>query len=1767
MSLEKFIRLSDRLVEFEAELNDKDALFSSPYVIEIHKAEIKDMWERLRLVYEQCLSDLEVEAAERAALGDDSGGSKDSGKARNDDETANEVETVRSKFKSAYATYCRCNEQLGERLQVMPSKSSASPPKEAHGFKLPPCEIPIFSGDYQSWPTFRDVFSAVCISNSRLSPVEKLFHLGQRTKGEPHDIVKKLPLTNENFRVAWDNLCSRYENRRVLVNLQLKSLFNLPTIQTESGTALKNLQRDMNACISLLKLYEIDVGSWDPIFVFVCCNRLPDITLTLWEQTLADKTVIPKWTNLDSFLTNRHRTLESVTEIRRKDLPLNGTPKPHNSEKSVPKSVGRTLKTFQNKVSELKCRLCPSETHVVRHCPKFLDMSVNQRLTEIKKRNLCLNCFSRLHSVKNCNSKFSCYRCSKRHNTLLHRDEGATNTEKSIPATPSTTPPIQSTITGGNVQACFAMQSKGVLLGTALVSICHNGLVYTARALIDSGSEGTFVSEKLFNTLKLPFKRTCAKISGLNYSMSASVQKECSLIMRSRLDDSVEVTASALVVPHLASCLPSGTIHPDLLGDLPDLHLADPRFFECSKIDLLIGGDLLPSIMLPGIKREICGSLMAQQTIFGWILTGPVPSHSTPTSTSIVSYFCEISVEADISRFWEVEDFPKKTFHSSSDRYCETLYTSTTVRDPEGRYVVSLPFKDETSSGKIGIGQSRSSALAQFFRNENRLLRSPELKEEYDRVLMEYISLGHMSKVSPPTPNDMVSYYLPHHAVIKPDSTTTKVRVVFNASSPSSNGRSLNDILYTGPVLQQDLVVLILKWRFFTYVFNGDITKMYRQVLVNPNHRSYQRVLFRHSPSEPIQDYELTTVTFGVNCAPFLAIRTIMQLAEDVKDTLPFASTILRNYMYVDDALAGAYSISDAITARSQLVEALKSAGFSMRKWTSNSKDIISDLPPSDLLCEDFLEFDDRSTAKTLGIRWNASTDSFFFSISPFPESCNYTKREVLSQIAKLFDPAGWLAPVIIIAKIIMQNIWAEGTKWDEVISSDSLLKWKSFQSAYGAINHIQIPRWFDYTPLSEIEFHGFSDASVKAYSAALYIRVKRAQSIYTHLVCCKTKVAPLKTLSIPRLELCGATLLAEMIDHFIPQLQIKSYSIFCWTDSTIVLSWLAKPPCFWTTFVANRVSKISEVIAPSNWYHVPSDSNPADLASRGIYPSDLVQNNLWWKGPSWLQDQSDHWPKLERTFHEPIEIERKIIKVNFLYFTAFVDVLERFSSLEKALRVISYVYRFFHATHPKFRTNYKRETINISTSEVMMAQDRIVVMTQKAYFPRDYFALSTKESISPSSPLLSLNPFLDSEGIMRICGRLVNSSQLSYNERHPIIIPYNCRFSHLLVQFVHKISLHGGNQLVLRLIRTQFWIIKAKNFIKCVINKCKPCILYKKRCQRQIMSALPPERSEISRPFTHTGLDFTGPFEIKNYSGRACRITKGYVCVFICFSTKAIHLEATSDLSTNTFLAAFERFVSRRGCPLHLHSDNGTNFVGAAKTLAKNFVRTSQEAIEANYAHQKITWHFIPPGAPHMGGLWEAGVKSFKSHFRKVAGNFKHTFEEFQTLLSKIEACLNSRPLCATSQNPNDLSALTPGHFLIGSPILMPMDPNMREAPMSLVNRWQRLCVIHQHFCLRWKEEYLKELHGRYKWKTPSENLKEGLIVIIKDENLPPNAWRMGRLNKVYPGPDGKVRVVELYTEKGMVTRPITKIVVLPTDPSSAQNAPLTSQETTTSH
>ncbi|XP_043659682.1 uncharacterized protein LOC122624258 [Drosophila teissieri] len=761
-----------------------------------------------------------------------------------------------------------------------------------------------------------------------------------------------------------------------------------------------------------------------------------------------------------------------------------------------------------------------------------------------------------------------------------------------------------------------------------------------------------------------------------------------------------------------------------------------------------------------------------------------------------------------------------------------------------------------------------------------------------------------------------------------------------------------------------------------------------------------------------------------------------------------------------------------------------------------------------------------------------------------------YTKREVLSQIAKLFDPAGWLSPFVVRAKIFMQKIWLRELGWDQPLPRDLATQWREFLEGYPALKEIRIPRWVRFHPAAKLQYHAFCDASQDAYGAAIFVRIETKEGCCTHLLTSKTRVTPVRSISIQRLELCGAVLLTELAALVMSEMPPHVYETFYWTDFTIVLAWLSKPACTWTTFVANRVAKIEQCTDGSKWGHVRSEDNPVDLASRGVSPQELKDSALWWRGPAWLHLKQEQWPS-ELLVHPETELEQRPVKCHTVAVPSAVEILERFSAFDRALRVLAYVFRFVKSC----RREGVASSAELTAAELSEVQERLIVLTQKNEFPAEYKVLSNKQPVPPASAISNLNPFLDGNGVLRASGRLQASEMLSYDEKHPIILPARCRFAELQVLFIHRISLHGGNQLMIRRIRSKFWIPKLKMLVKRTIHSCRVCVIHKKRLQTQLMGNLPRARSTFSRPFTHTGVDFAGPFDVKSYVGRACKITKGYVCVFVCFTTRAIHLEATSDLTTEKFLAAFSRFFARRGCPQHVYSDNGKTFVGASTSLSKDFIEATRTSVLSQHSLQNVSWHFNPPGAPHMGGLWEAGVKSFKSHFYKYTAAGKYTFEELTTLLAKIEACLNSRPISPMSEDPTDLIALSPGHFLIGGPLLAVAEPEVKEGPSSIINRWRRLKALNQQFCLRWKEEYLKELHKRNKWKFPTRDLQAGDMVVIKEENLPSNEWRLGRIQVVCPGVDGNVRVADALTARGVVRRSVAKMIRLPMDSPNESN------------
>lgn len=927
-------------------------------------------------------------------------------------------------------------------------------------------------------------------------------------------------------------------------------------------------------------------------------------------------------------------------------------------------------------------------------------------------------------------------------------------------------------------------------------------------------------------------------------------------------------------------------------------------------------------------------------------------------------------------------------------------------------------------------------------------------------------------------------------------------------------------------------------------VVTSDICKMYRCILIDPIDRKFQRIIWRNDKNEDIQVYELNTVTYGTASAPYLAIRCLKELANYYLETSPHISRIIDDDFYVDDCMTGFENESQAISQCQALITALKSAGFELKKWRSNNDNVLKTLGDGEDSIT-VLRFEDKEM-KILGIQWSCKLDTLSIFIHSFvSDSCS--KRVILSEIAKIYDPLGLVSPCIILFKLLMQTLWCLKIEWDEEVPSTVKKEWIEARKNLEYLNNIKIPRQCVIVNKVYLELHGFCDSSIKAYGACVYLRsIDKNGKVMTRLICSKSKVAPLKTHTITRLELCGALLLSKLMDK-VSQALNASIPTFLWTDSEVVLWWIHTEPYKLPIFVANRVNQIQELTNLSRWSHVKTKENPADLITRGVNAKDVLNNDLWWNGPIWLSmfDSTKHQfkfevPKIipELKSNKSCALVSNIVKQN--------DLFLRYNSLLKLKRVVTYCFRFYY--NAKQKSTELRNTEKLTVNELEMAMNRLVKLAQNESFVTEIRNVEMGNFKLLKNKFKTLAPFLDKNGLLRVGGRLKHAS-CTYDTKHPLVLDAKHKLAKLILEYQHKRLLHGGIQLLLHTVRQEYWIIGGLGLAKSVVKSCLTCTKFNPKLSHAIMADLPKARINVLSPFSNVGIDFAGPFKIKDRNGRGCKITKGYICLFICFSTKAIHLEVTSDLSTENFLSCLRRFIGRRDYPSQIWSDNGKNFVGAENELKRlqSFLTNSKEMIIDYCSNNKITWHFIPPLSPHHGGLWESNIKGVKNHLLKIISNVILTYEEFQTVLIQVEAILNSRPLHPISNDPNDLNALTPFHFLIGKPMVMLSAPNVMETPVNGLNRYQLLQQLTQSFWNRWTRDYMCSLQQRNKWMEPSDSLKIGQLVLLKLENVPPAQWPLARIVELHPGKDGVPRVVTVKTNKGLFKRSIVKLCKLP--------------------
>ncbi|XP_041785595.1 uncharacterized protein LOC121600876 [Anopheles merus] len=802
------------------------------------------------------------------------------------------------------------------------------------------------------------------------------------------------------------------------------------------------------------------------------------------------------------------------------------------------------------------------------------------------------------------------------------------------------------------------------------------------------------------------------------------------------------------------------------------------------------------------------------------------------------------SLEESLERFWKLEELSVNDSYSPGERRCETLYKDTPQRDDSGRYIVRLP-KQTDFTEKLGL--SKTTALRRSELLERRLERNPQLKEDYHAFMKEYLELGHMSLMSNDS-GDEQAYYLPHHPVFKASSTTTKVRVVFDGSVKTSTGYSLNDILCVGPIVQDKLLDIVLRFRTYQIALVEDIAKMYRQILLHSDDRRLVRIFFRFSPQAPIQVYELSTVTYEPASSSFLATRTLIQLADDEGTKYALASAALKRNFYVDDFIGGANNVREAVQLCKELSALLAKGGFELRKWTSNNLSVLSGLSTEHIGTHSSLHFIPNETVKALGISWKPESDELCFESNTEADEATSTKRSILSSIAKMYDPLGLIAPVIVRAKMLMQELWLLKSGWDEPVTNNICKKWKAIQSDWKTLSEYSTNRYV-LLPDATVEFHTFTNASEAAYGACVYARCENAAGeVRISLLALKSRVAPLKAplkVTLPRLELSAAVLGAHLHHRVKEAMQIVCAESFFWSDSTVTLKWIASPLNSWKTFVANRVAEVQHYSHPRQWRHVPGTSNPADLVSRGMSAAHFTQNQLWNNGPDWLAQPSSHWPSSDPEPSDEADLETRQVSAG-LVCTQTHPWFGISSSFTRIVRIIAYCIRFVRNTKHKARSQrpipHTIASKTITPEYVDAAKTVLCRLAQHDAFSTEIKQLKKGETLMKQSPFRKLTTFLDAEEVIRVGGRL-NLSQLPYQSKHPTVLPKKHKFTRLLAEDYHQELKHASGRLLLSRIREQYWPLDGRRLVKSIARNCFHCIRQDPALARQPIGQLPPSR------------------------------------------------------------------------------------------------------------------------------------------------------------------------------------------------------------------------------------------------------------------------------------------------------------------------------------
>ena len=1656
-----------------------------------------------------------------------------------------------------------------------PETARTAPTPRGNRVKLPKLTLRAFNGDITTWTTFWDSYESAIHINTELSDIDKFNYLRSLLERTALEAVSGLTLTSANYHEAVSILKKRFGNKHQIISKHMDILLNVePVTSVHNLKSLRHLYDLVESHIRSLKSLGVSSDSYGSLLSSVLLNKLPQELRLIVSRKVTDA----DW-SLDALM----KVMEEEVEARERTQTSSAQQQSRRgSDRGV--HTAAALVTGTNSTNP-SCCYC-QQAHSSNNCKTVIQTEARKII--LRKSGRCFTCLRKGHISRNCRSTSKCSKCSGRHHTsICERDCIRESTQQPPSASTSlvaqSNQPQDATATSQaqrsslnphaaiytttpTTTSLYVNANKTVMLQTAQAHIFNPHqpqLTSEVRIILDSGSQRSYITSRVKDALSL-LSEGKQQLSVITFGSTKGDPKSCEVVqVGMRTKDGSDQELTLFTVPLICEPLSAQPISlcSEKYSHLSQLDLADLSNSESQlEVDVLIGSDHYWDLVTGETIRGRSGPV-AINTKVGWVLSGPAQgAELDQTSVNLITtHALRIdSQECDMTRlddrlrsFWELESLGIQSPDKSvSEEFSNSIGFS------GGRYEVSLPWKDfhDPLPDNYQLSLRRLRGLLR------RLQQDPTLLHDYDAIIQDQIKKGIVEVVEDTErPTIGKVHYLPHHGVIRHDKKTTKLRIVYDASA-RSGGPSLNDCLYTGPKFDQKILDILLRFRSYRVALTADIEKAFLMISMASCDRDVLRFLWVKDITQDQPDVVIlrfTRVMFGVSSSPFLLNATIRHHIEKFSSSHPKSAQSLLQSIYVDDIVYGADSEEHAYDLYGESKKILKEGGFNLRKFTTNSQQLQERIDQAEKkqgvgVTESTMNHDETYAKGTLGntqlifpgedrilgVRWDATSDQLIFNFEDVAQSAvepNPTKRHVVTIIGKFYDPLGFMSPIIIRFKIFFQELCGPKLDWDEPLSGKLLKKWHSLVADLQESQPISVPRSYlanIHQAVDTYSLCGFCDASVNAYAAVVYLVIKTSTGHSVRFVVSKTRVAPVKTQTIPRLELLSALLLARLmvtvaqgLESELPLTQPR-----CFTDSKVALFWIQGHGKEWKPFVQNRVNEIRRLTPMECWQHCSGKNNPADIPSRGLTPLELSVNVLWRKGPDWLsRDEADEedqdFPMPEDCVPEMRANPNRNSAHGLLTTEPSTGLecimrCEDYSTLSRLLRVTAQLLRSVKL--------FKRKNSSVENTSALSAKE--VAEAKKLWIIQSQLLLTQDNKFNTWKKQFGL--FLDATGIWRCGGRLSNAD-VPYSTKHPVLLHKDHTLASLIVKSAHARVQHNGVKETLTEIRSKYWIIKGRSLVKKAVHQCVLC----RKLEGVPYRAPPPPPLPIFRvkeepPFSYTGVDFAGPLYIK--TSDVTRSNKVWICLYTCCVTRAVHLEIVPDMSTQTFIRSLKRFAARRGLPHKFISDNGKTFKAAAKVVKAVI---NDKNVQQHLSGIGVEWVFNIEKAPWWGGIFERLIRSTKRCLRKMIARAKFSYDELLTAITEVEMIINSRPLSYVS--PDDLEEpLTPSHLLVGRRLLsLPDnlcycrdvdDDDFEVNPSYLNKRLKYLNNILNQFWRRWRTEYLldlRESHRYGKGVQVDAPITIGDIVLVHSEDQPRAFWKVAKVEDIIKGRDGRIR------------------------------------------